>query len=158
LCVVKPSKVDYAALCPYFGWLPTSVVEKTFKVMTQYAHMPMSTILKKQYKCHFPALNVFHCHEPVATDMVYSDTLAIDSGATCAQLFCGTHSYVMDAYGMKSHKQFDGTLEDNICNRGALTHLVSDRASLLSASVLPTSSMHYASCFGSLSHTSSNRI
>jgi hypothetical protein len=81
-CVIKPSKVDYAALHPYFGWLPTSVVEKTFKVMTQYARMPMSTILKKWYKCPFPALNIFHCDEPVATDMVYSDIPAIDSGAS----------------------------------------------------------------------------
>jgi hypothetical protein len=49
--------------------------------------------------------------------------------ATCAQLFCGTHSYIMDEYGsMKTDKQFVGTLEDSICNHGALTHLVSDRA------------------------------
>jgi hypothetical protein len=60
--------------------------------------------------------------------MVYSDTLAIDSGATCAQLICGTHSYVTDADGMKIDKQFVGTLEDNICNGGALTHLASDYA------------------------------
>jgi hypothetical protein len=47
----------------------------------------MITIVKKWYKCPFPVLNIF-CHdESVATDMVYSDTLAIDSGATCAQLF-----------------------------------------------------------------------
>jgi hypothetical protein len=37
-CVVMPSNIDYAALHPYFGWLPTSVVEKTFRATTQYAH------------------------------------------------------------------------------------------------------------------------
>ena len=52
--------------------------------------MPMGTYLKKRYKSPFPACNV-HCRsEPVATDTVYSDTPAIDSGITTAQFFVGT--------------------------------------------------------------------
>jgi hypothetical protein len=42
--------------------------------------MPMSTVLKKHYKSPFPTLNV-HCHEEaLATDTVYSDVSAVDSG------------------------------------------------------------------------------
>ena len=65
----------------------------------------MSTILKKHYKSPNPALNVHRRDEPVATDTVYADVPAVDSGGvTSAQLFVGTKSLVTDVYGMKSDK------------------------------------------------------
>ena len=88
----------------------------------------MSTLLKKHYKSPFPALNVHRRDEAVATDTVYSDTPAIDDGSTSAQFFCGMKSLVTDIYGMKTDKQFVNTLEDNICERGAMNKLISDRA------------------------------
>ena len=42
--------------------------------------MLMSTILKKNYKSLFLALNVKRCDKPAVTNTVYSDTLAIDDG------------------------------------------------------------------------------
>lgn len=86
----------------------------------------MSTVLKKCYKAANPALNVLRRDEPVATDTVYADTPAIDSGATSAQLFVGTQTLVLDVYGMKSDKEFINTLEDNVRERGAMSKLVSD--------------------------------
>jgi hypothetical protein len=88
----------------------------------------MGTYLKKRYKSPFPACNVHHRSEPVATDTVYSDTPAIDSGVTAAQFFVGTESMVCDVYPMKTDKQFINVLQDNICRRGALSKLISDRA------------------------------
>ena len=64
----------------------------------------------------------------VATDMVFADTPAVDDGSTCAQIYVGIESLVTDIYGMKTDKQFVNTLEDNICWRGAMDKLVSDRA------------------------------
>ena len=119
---------DYEALREYFGWLPTDVIKKTFEITTQYARIPMSTVLKKHYRSPFPALNVHRRNEPVATDTVYSDTPAVDDGSTSAQIFVGTESLLTDVYGMKSDKQFVNTLEDNIRDRGAPTKLISDRA------------------------------
>ena len=66
--------------------------------------------------------------KPVATDTIYSDTTAIDDGSTCAQLFVGKKSLVSDVYGMKTYKHFLNTLEENICARGAMSKLISDRA------------------------------
>ena len=80
------------------------------------------------YKSPFPAANVNHRHEPVATDTVYSDTPAIDDGSTSAQFYVGLESNVCDVYGMKTDKQFVDTLEDNIRERGAMDKLISDRA------------------------------
>ena len=74
--------------------------------------------------------NVHHRNKSVATDTVYSDTAAIDSGATSVQIFIGTTSLLTDVYGMKSDKQFVNTLEDNIHTRGALNKLIRDLAQL----------------------------
>ena len=90
--------------------------------------MPMGTHLKKKYKLPFPACNVHRRDKPVATDTVYSDTPAIDSGVTAAQFFVGTESMVCDAYPMKMDKQFVHVLQDNIRRRGAMSKLISNRA------------------------------
>jgi len=127
-CTVVAKEKDYQALCPLFGWLPTDTIKRTFEATTQYAHIPMSTILKKHFQSPNPALNVQRQHEPVATDTVYSDTPAIDSGVTTAQFFVGCESMVCDVYGIKSDRQFVNTLEDNIHECGAPTKLISDRA------------------------------
>ena len=75
-----------------------------------------------------PTLNIPRRHEPVATDTVFSDTPAVDSGVKQAQMFVGRDTLVADAYPMKSGKQFVNTLEDNIKRRGAMDKLLSDSA------------------------------
>ena len=84
---IMPSKIDYKSFQPKLAWLPAEVIKKTFKQTAQFYRMPMGTYLKKRYKSPFPACNVHHRSEPVATDTVYSDTPAIDSGITTAQFF-----------------------------------------------------------------------
>ena len=117
---------DYQALLPMFGWLPADVVKQTFEVTTQYVQLPMSTLLKKWYKSPFPALNVHRRDEPVATDTIYSNTPAVDSGATIAQVFVGVESLVTNVYAIKTDWQFINTREDQIRTRGAPTKLISD--------------------------------
>jgi hypothetical protein len=90
--------------------------------------MPMSTVLKKHYKSPFLALNVHHRLEALATDTVYFDVPAVDSGVTIAQLFVGLTSTVCDVNPLKTKKAFVNTLQDVIQCRGAPSNLVSDRA------------------------------
>ena len=45
--------------------------------------------MKRHLKSRNPALNDSRRHEAVATDTVYSDTPAIDSGVKMAQLLLG---------------------------------------------------------------------
>ena len=73
-------------------------------------------------------LNVHRRREPVATDYVYADVPAVDNGSMGAQIFVGTESEVCDVQGLKSPSQFVNSLEDNICKRGAMDKLISDRA------------------------------
>jgi len=103
---VTNQQPDYAALRLMFGWLPEDIIKSTFEVTTQYARLPLSTLLKKCYKSPFPVLNVHRWDEPIATNTIYLDTPAIDSGTTIAQVFVGTESLVMDVYSMKTDRQF----------------------------------------------------
>ena len=84
--------------------------------------------MKKHLKSRNPVLNVPMKHEAVATDAVYSDTPAVDSGVKQAQLFVGKESLVSDIYSMRSGKQFVNTLEDNIHRCVAMDKLISDSA------------------------------
>ena len=88
----------------------------------------MNTYFQKQYKSPFMACSIYQPDEPVATDIVYADTPAIDSGVTAAQFFVGTKLLVCDIYPVKTDKQFVNVLLDNIRNRGAMTKLISDSA------------------------------
>ena len=125
---ITPFDQDYGALKPYFAWLPVEIIKKTFSETTQYAQLPFNTNLWKQYKSPNPALNVRQCNEPVATDMIQSNTPAIDGGETYVQIFVGMQTLITDVYGMKSPAQFPSTLSDNITKHGALTKLISDCA------------------------------
>ena len=84
--------------------------------------------MKRHLKSGNPGLNVPRRHEPVATDTIFSDTPAVDSGVKQAQVSVGRDSLVADVYPMKSGKQFVNTLEDNIRRRGAMDKLFGDSA------------------------------
>jgi hypothetical protein len=54
---VKHKEPNYEKLNPKFGWLSTDVIKKTYDATTQYARIPMSTLLTKHFKSPHPALN-----------------------------------------------------------------------------------------------------
>ena len=84
--------------------------------------------MRKHFKSRFPAFTIPHKNEAVATDNIFSDTPAIHSGVTMAQIFVDKDSLVSDVYPMHSSKQFVNTLEDDIQFRGAMRKLISDYA------------------------------
>ncbi|KAG7338517.1 reverse transcriptase RNA-dependent DNA polymerase [Nitzschia inconspicua] len=101
---------------------------RTLQHTTQLARTTTGTLLKKVYRSQNPALNVIQRGEPVATDELFSDTPAIDCGATQCQVFVGMNTDVTDVYPLQTSKQFVNSLEDNVRFRGAPTKLVSDQA------------------------------
>ena len=120
---------DYEKFRPYFGWVNVDTVQKTMEQSTQWGvSLPNAFPMKRQLKSRNPALNIPRRHEAVATDTVFSDTPAVDSGVKQAQVFVGRHTLVADAYPMKSGKQFVNTREDNIRRCGAMDKLLSDSA------------------------------
>ena len=80
-----------------FGWINVEnhrTVHPMGCLHTQY--LPY----EKHLKSSNPALVIPRRHEPVANDMVFSDTPAVDSGVKQAQVFVGWDTLVADAYPM----------------------------------------------------------
>ena len=120
---------DYEKFRPYFGWVNVDTVQKTMEQSTQWGiSLPHTFPMRKYLKSRNLALNIPRRHEDVATDTVFSDRPAVDSGVKQAQVFVGRGTLVADAYPMKSGKQFVNTLEDNIRRWGAMDKLLSDSA------------------------------
>ena len=123
------AKINYEKYRPYFLHVPVEKVKQTFLHSTQFATNVMSgRIIQQTIKSPYPAFNVKRRNEPVATDTIYGGTPAIDCGYTCAQIYVGRKSLVIDVFGMHSTKQFVNTLEDIIRKRGAMDLLISDGA------------------------------
>jgi hypothetical protein len=100
--------------------LPTEVFSRTLSKTTQYARVPNRNTFRRFYKTPFPALNVARLSEDLLTDIIYSDTPAVDDGSTSAAIYSGRLSHVLlDVFGMKTDAQFVNTLEDIIRERGA---------------------------------------
>jgi hypothetical protein len=139
---------DYDALRARFAWLPTDIIKKTFEVTTQYARMPLNTVLCKCFKSPNPAVNIRRRDERIATDTIQSDVPTIDGGEKYAQIFVGTKSLITDIHGMKSPAQFPGVLTDEIITCGAPTKLVRKFVVYYA---------HMAFLLGRVSHTSNIR-
>ena len=125
---LKSESPDFDKYRLYFGWVNADTIRDTFKHTTQWGASIDTFHMKRHLKSRNPALNVARWHEAVATDTVYSDTPAVDSGVTMAQCFAGEESLVSDIYPMRSGKQFVNTLEDNINRYVAIHKLIIDSA------------------------------
>ena len=86
----QPTTIEYNKLKPYFGWVNAETIKKTFENSTQWAVTSTT--------------NIPYRNEAVSTDTIFSDTPAIDSCATMAQIFIGKDSLVSDVYPMLSSK------------------------------------------------------
>ena len=71
---VQPKYYDYNPVYLLFIWLPFDIIKFTLLNTTQYARMPMSSILKNYYKSTVLAMNVDCCGKYVATDAIYYET------------------------------------------------------------------------------------
>ena len=72
---------DYEIFGPYFGWVNEDTVQKTMEQSTQWGvSSPNTFLMKKHLTSRNPALNIPRRNEAVATDTVFSDTPAVDSG------------------------------------------------------------------------------
>ncbi|KAL7578085.1 hypothetical protein ACA910_015018 [Epithemia clementina (nom. ined.)] len=126
--VLEQETPNYTKLRPYFGWVNEDTIKKTLEQTTQWGAQVTRFPMHKHLKSRFPALNIPHQEEPVATDTIFFNTPAVDSGATMAQIFVGKKFLVADAHPLKSQKQFANTLAENICKRGAPSLLICNYA------------------------------
>ena len=110
---IKTQPIDFEELRPYFGWVNKHTIEKPSNKTTQWAVASSRYPMRKHFMSRFPAFNIPRRSEEVATDTIFSDTPAIDSGDTMTQTVVGKRTLVTDVYPLKSQEQFINTLEDN---------------------------------------------
>ena len=147
---IKTQPIDFEKFRPYLGWVNKHTIKKTFNKTTQWAVASTRYPMRKHFKSRFPVFNIPRRSEEVATDTIFSDTPAIDSGTTMAQIYVGKGPLVTDVYPLKSQKQFVNTLEDNIRFRGAMTKLISDYAKVeISNKVQDILRMYHSSSWNS---------
>ena len=97
--------------------------------------------MRKHFKSRFPAFYIPGRSEEVATDTIFSDTPAIDSGVTMAQTFVRKRTLVTDFYPLKSQRHRF---------RGAMTKLISDYAKVeISNKVKDILRMYHSSSWNS---------
>ena len=125
-----PSKRDYQKLKPYFSWIPTKLIEATFKNSTQYGYMPTSPEgnLFKRWKAPNPAMNVFRLQDDLLTDKITCDTDAIDSGHSNAQIFFGRKSHIVHVEPISTKHPFIKALQNFVRKWGAPQRLLGDHA------------------------------
>jgi hypothetical protein len=95
--MTKPTDINYESKRKYFAHLPASVVKATFKHTTQNLRLPSSSYLHKMSKSPNLSANLKRRDEANATDLIYSNTPAINGGEKCAHLFVGKKSKLTDA-------------------------------------------------------------
>ena len=147
---IKTQPIDFEKLRPYFGWVNKRIIEEPFHKTTQWAVASTRYPSRMHFKSRFPAFNIPRRSEEVATDTIFSDTPAIDSGVTMAQSFVGKRTLVTDIYPIKFQEQFVNTLDDKIRFRGAMTKLISDYAKVeISNKVKVILTMYHSSSWNS---------
>ena len=66
----QPTTIDYNKLKPYFGWVNAETIKKTFENPTQWTVTSTRFPMRKHFESRFPAFNIPHRNEAVATDTI----------------------------------------------------------------------------------------
>jgi hypothetical protein len=125
-----PSKRDYGSMQRFFAWLPTKMIQETFKNSTQYGFQPVSPDgnLFKRWQSPNPAMNIFRLNDDLLTDKIHADTPAIEGGHTEAQVFFGRKCHIIHVEPISKIRKFIHCLQDFVRKWGAPNRLLGDHA------------------------------
>ena len=122
---LKP--LDLEAIQPYLAYRPTEVIRKTLERTTQLATTLWRFPLRRHFQSLFPFLNRPRLAEIISTDTLFA-TVPSFTGRTCAQVFYGISSHVINVYGMRKESEFPQTYKDFMREEGIPTALRRDLA------------------------------
>eukprot|EP00536_Pseudo-nitzschia_multiseries_P014547 jgi/Psemu1/39086/gm1.39086_g len=95
--IQSPTDMDYLTLKPFFGWVSIARIKATFNNSTQYGSLSISSDgnIFKRFQSPQPAMNIGPFNDDVLSDVIYSDTPAINGGSKLAQVFFGRKSHII---------------------------------------------------------------
>ena len=116
-----PSPIDYEILKPFFCWLPTKLIKKTFDNSTQYGTLPQSEHgnLFQRFRSPHPAMNVPRLNDDLLMDKIHSNTPGINGGFTSAYIFICRKSHLIHPEHITSNRTFLQALQGFITTWGA---------------------------------------
>jgi len=120
-----PNGASLGCLCPTN---PLRSFAKPFERTTQLAKATIHFPLRRHVKARFPQLNRPHLREKVATDTFFANCQGGVTGATCAEIFYGLTSHMINVYGMPSESHAPGAYNDFLREHGAPTVLRRDNS------------------------------
>jgi hypothetical protein len=88
----------------YLGYHPVDIIRKTLENTTQLATTILEFPMHRHIRAKFPWLNCNWFCETVATDTYFANVRAI-GGTTCAQVFYGVQSHMINVNGMKTESK-----------------------------------------------------
>ena len=126
-----PSPIDYEILKPFFCWLPTKLIKKTFENSTQYGTLPQSEHgnLFQRFRSPHPAMNVSRLNDDLLMDKIQSNTPAINGGFNSAYIFICRKSHLIHPEHITSNRTFLQALQGFITTWGAPKRVIGDSAS-----------------------------
>jgi len=84
--------------------------------------------MRRHIKSRAPHLNVFRIEETISTDPMFANVKSIYHGYTCAQVFFGLKSHMINVYRMRSKSNFPEVYRDFIREHGCPSALRRDKA------------------------------
>ena len=134
--------INPVAVQPCLAFLPLDVIKKTLDCTTQLVKWHVKVPMQRHWRPRFPFMNVHRLREPVATDTFFASAKAI-GGATCAQVFYGIQSCMINVYPMQSESHGPNAYEDFIREEGCPTLLRRDNAKMQTGHDFTAINRHY---------------
>ncbi len=130
--ISTPKPINHSVMRQFFCWLPEKHILDTFKYTSQMMRAPLSTYLRKRHRTPHPAANIIRCNDIDLMDSVFSDTPAVATGETVAQIIATRQSKFVSIHGMKDVSKDDilGAFQDCVRWRSAPKEVRSDDAAV----------------------------
>ena len=120
--------LDPNLLKPYLGFCPVEIIKATLAKTTQLAKLVIRYPMRRHIKSRIPHLNTYRLNEVISTDPLLSNIRSIFQGFSCAQIFFGLKSHVINVYGMRHKHNFPEVYCDFIRDQGCSFALRRDNA------------------------------
>ena len=128
----KPTQMCHEAMKPFFAYLSTSRIKKSFETCFHYMKIPPSRYLCRCHRSPNPVANYYCWSEIDCTNTIFGDVPAVDNGATTAQLWVGRSSKFTTVHALQGLTEEDIllTLQDRIRNHGAPEYIAANNAAV----------------------------
>ena len=116
---------DLEQLQPNFAFRPLEVIRRTLEHTTQLAKAITNAPMTRHLASRFKWLSRFRLRETICTDTIFSNCQDV-LGRTCAQVYWGTKSHMMNVIGMKAKSEMPLSYQDFMREEGIPACLHSD--------------------------------